>query len=155
MPYLVPKSLTNHKMAHIQLTNEKLTHQLVNNMSWKDFIKQLTTDKHTLSFDELHTNAPTLIVAGSKTTATAMARLTYFLLLQPEKLQKVMQEVQSVFEVENGIEISMTTINHLPYLGVCIDKTLQLYPPISFGVPQCMPGNGYMLNGKWVSSNIH
>jgi cytochrome P450 len=152
MPYLVPKSLTERKKGHIKLTTEKLNRRLENKEGRKDFMEQLSKGEPGLSFNELLANAGTLIVAGSETTATAMAGLTYFLLLNPEKLQKVVQEIRSAFASED--EISMATINCLSYLGVCIDEALRLYPPVGFGVPRRVPGHGMMLNGKWVPGNV-
>lgn len=134
------------------MTAEKLNRRLENKESRKDFMEQLSTGEPTLSFNELLANASTLIVAGSETTATAMSGLTYFLLLNPDKLQKVVHEIRAAFASED--EISMATINRLSYLGICIDEALRLYPPVGFGVPRRVPGKGIMLNGKWVPGNV-
>ena len=134
------------------MTAEKLNRRLENKAGRKDFMEQLSTGEPVLTFNELLANAGTLIVAGSETTATAMAGLTYFLLLNPDKLQKVVQETRSAFASED--EISMATIKRLSYLGLCIDEALRLYPPVGFGVPRRVPGKGIMLNEKWVPGNV-
>lgn len=152
MPYLVPKALTDRKMAHVKMTNEKLERRLESKTKRKDFMEQLSTGEPALSFAELRANAATLIVAGSETTATAMAGLTYLLLLNPDKLQKVVEEIRAAFASE--YEISMATLHRLSYLGACIDEALRLYPPVGFGVPRRVPGKGLMLNGKWVPGNV-
>ena len=151
-PYLVPASLTRNKAAHVQMTNEKLARRLEKNAGRDDFIEQLNTGEPALSFAELRANAATLIVAGSETTATALAGLTYLLLLNPDKLQRVVQEIRSEFASES--DITMASVKSLSYLGVCIDETLRLYPPVGFGVPRRVPGKGVTLHGRWVPGNV-
>jgi cytochrome P450 len=152
LPYLVPKSLTDCMIAHEQMTKGKILRRLENKVWRKDIIGQLSRGESALSFAELQVNAATLIVAGSETTATAMAVLTYFLMLNPDKCQKVVQEIRSAFDTED--QISFATVSRLSYLGVCIDEALRIHPPVAFGVPRRVPGKGIMLNGKWVPGNV-
>lgn len=77
-------------------------------------------------------HATVFIGAGSETTAGVLTAVTSFLLENPDKLERLKQEVRSAFKSQ--AEISLDTVNsRTPYLVACTEEALRLYPQT--GVP--------------------
>lgn len=87
---------------------------------------------------ELATNARSLIVAGSETTATALSGFSYYVTREPEVYKRLTDEIRSVFGAEKDIDIRTT--DALPYLRAVIEETLRVYPPASSTPPRVSPG---------------
>lgn len=72
-------------------------------------------------------HATVFIGAGSETTAGVLTAVTSFLLENPDKLERLKQEVRYAFKSQS--EISLDAVNsRLPYLVACTDEALRLYP---------------------------
>lgn len=80
-------------------------------------------------------------MAGSETTATLLAGLTYLLLSNPAALHKLSEEVRSRFTDES--EINMTSVNKLGYMLACFNEAMRVYPPVPTGLPRVVPSNGH------------
>lgn len=106
-------------------------------------------------FQELTSQATSLIVAGSETTATTLCGVTYFLCLKPQVYEKLATEVRSSFATYN--EITGKSTDSLQYLRAVIDESLRIYPPIAAGLPRVSPGEivdgNYVPKGTIVSVN--
>ncbi|KAI3395888.1 hypothetical protein diail_673 [Diaporthe ilicicola] len=85
-------------------------------------------------------NSPTLVTAGSETTATTLAGITYHLGLEKYRhvYEALTSEVRSAFKSE--AEIDMKSTARLPYLLGVIEETLRLYPPAAQMPPRVSPG---------------
>lgn len=97
-------------------------------------------------------NSSNLIIAGSETTATGLAGITYLLLKNPDALQKVVQEVRSSFSSED--EITLLSVNNLPFMFACINEALRLYPPVALGLPRIVPREGAVIAGQFVPQGV-
>ena len=106
-------------------------------------------------FQELTSQATSLIVAGSETTATTLCGLTYFLCRNPRVYEKLATEVRHSFTEYD--QITGKSTDGLPYLKAVIDEGLRIYPPIAAGLPRVSPGetvDGYYVpKGTIVSVN--
>ena len=69
------------------------------------------------------------ILAGFETTASTLSSLSYCLAKNPEKLEKLVEEVDAVVEACEG-KINQESIREMPYLEACIKETLRLLPPV-------------------------
>lgn len=85
--------------------------------------------KDEVSDDELMANANILFMAGSETTATLLAGVTYYMLRDPEVLKKAITEVRGAFPNEEDITFSSAS-SKLPYMLACLEEALRLYPPV-------------------------
>ncbi|KAK1446466.1 hypothetical protein CCUS01_12431 [Colletotrichum cuscutae] len=93
----------------------------------------------------------TLIIGGSETTATLLARVTYYLLTNRDCLAKLADEVRSSFKTEE--EINLVSVNKLTYMLACLDEALRVYPPVSMGLPRVTPKGGATICGNFVPEN--
>lgn len=110
----------------------------------KDFMSGLLRgmgDKDIKSTEELITNANTLFVAGSDTTATLLTACTYYLLATPHAHKKAVEEVRSAFESAADINFTNATAR-LPYLLAVLNETFRLYPPVATSLERIVPNNG-------------
>lgn len=93
-------------------------------------------------FDDLDiiTNSPTLVTAGSETTATTLAGLTFHLGLPKYRhvYNTLVSEIRGAFSSES--EIDMKSTARLPYLMATIEETLRMYPPAAQTPPRISPG---------------
>lgn len=101
---------------------------------------------------EYQSTVETLIIAGSETTATLMSGATYYLLKNPDKMEKVLNEVRSTFS--SAEEIDFVSVNKLPYLLACLNETLRVYPPVADGFPRNTGPREEIICGKVVPPRV-
>ncbi|KAJ5966639.1 hypothetical protein N7501_002887 [Penicillium viridicatum] len=137
---MIPKRLLEAQRQQNAHTRAAVMKRIANTSAYNrgDFMDSMTRnrgDKDGLTDDELVANANILIVAGSETTATLLAGVTYFLLRNPETLKKVVTEVRSVMQTESDITPTPASTNHpYPYMWACIQEAFRLYPPVPTGL---------------------
>lgn len=110
----------------------------------KDFISGLLRgmgDKDIKSTEELITNANTLFVAGSDTTATLLTACTYYLLATPHAYKQAVEEVRSAFASAADIDFANATAR-LPYMLAVLNETFRLYPPVATSLERIVPNTG-------------
>lgn len=81
---------------------------------------------------ELVSHAQALIIAGSETTATALTSATYLLATNPDALACLCAELRNAFAAE--ADITMASVQPLPYLQAVIDETLRYMPSAPLGL---------------------
>ncbi len=84
-----------------------------------------------MSDQELHDELITLLVAGHETTATAISWALYWVHKQPEILEKLLSELDSL-----GDSPEPMSIFKLPYLTAVANETLRIYPVALLTVPR-------------------
>ena len=90
----------------------------------------------TLSEDELVANAVLVVAAGYETTSTLLTYASYSLAMNPEKQQKLREEILSAYEAA-GNKINYEDLSTLKYLDSVICETLRLYSPVVRIERQC------------------
>jgi cytochrome P450 len=158
--FLMPTTVKRRAEDHYALSTSKVRKRIARGVGdRKDFISYIMKTNGTgLSEDDMERNAPTLIVAGSETTATTLSALMYFLLKKPEKCFRLTEEIRSSFKADE--EITLQAAQALPYLQACIEETLRLFPAVPIGAPrQVTSGGGYLealyLPGKVIFNLFH
>ncbi|KAK1842688.1 benzoate 4-monooxygenase cytochrome p450 [Colletotrichum chrysophilum] len=110
----------------------------------RDFMQGLLRGKDEKlinSMEEIITNANTIFVAGSDTTATLMTAATFYLLSTPEAYKRAVTEVRSAFQ--SAAEINFTNATaRLPYLLAVLNETFRLYPPVPSVNERMVPDTG-------------
>lgn len=107
----------------------------------KDFMSGLLRgmgDKDINSTEELITNANTLFVAGSDTTATLLTACLYYLLATPHAHKKAVEEIRNAFESAADINFTNATAR-LPYMLAVLNETFRLYPPVATSLERVVP----------------
>ncbi|XP_011293186.1 probable cytochrome P450 49a1 isoform X2 [Musca domestica] len=71
-----------------------------------------------------------LFLVGVDTTSVAVSSTIYQLAKNPEKQQKLFQELQKVFPSTHEAEINQNVLEQIPYLRACVKETLRMYPVV-------------------------
>lgn len=90
-------------------------------------------------------------MAGADSTSITMRSIFYFLMKNPEKLEKVRAEVDGAFE--NGTLSSpaqYVPASSLPYLNAVVREATRLFPAFSVSQPRYVPSGGMELCGKFI-----
>lgn len=80
-------------------------------------------DSGALNFEQMKANADLFMAAGSETTATMLSGLTYNLLKNPDKMQKVVDEVRTTFSSEK--DLTVENVHRLKYLNACFEESMR------------------------------
>lgn len=166
---IAPASMREAHEKHKKLTEQKMMRRMEKEEGRPDLIEgllrkreelvssqlfplRITTDLcQNLSIDELIANAEVLIIGGSETTASLLSGVTYLLLTNPTAHEKLKEEVRTVFQSQEDIDL--ISVNKLPYMLACLDEAMRMYPPIANGLPRVCPEGGAKVLGEYVPAN--
>lgn len=138
LPFFWPKGMEEKLQKHKELARRKAKKRLElgTSLNRQDFFCHLIKD-NVLTEASLVGNARSLLVAGSETTASGLAGVTYYLLKNPTCLAKLYDEVRSAFGSYE--EITGDSTAALPYLHGAIEEGLRMFPPVAFELPRDCP----------------
>ncbi|KAJ5299778.1 hypothetical protein N7476_011335 [Penicillium atrosanguineum] len=148
---ITPRKVFDQRNLHLQLTKEKVQGRLTKSNERSDFFGNILKYENTergFSFPEMVTNGSTLIIAGSETTATALAGVTYLLLRNPRVMQRLQEEVRDTFTSEE--QITLENCNKLEYIHAVLTEALRIYPPVGGGLPRIIDTQGDVVAGHFV-----
>ena len=97
---------------------------------------------------EMESNAGALVLAGSETTATLLSGTVFQLLSNPQVLAKLALEVRGAFKSED--EITVDSVNTLPYLINVLAEVMRVYPPVPALPPRKVPAGGDTVDGRFL-----
>lgn len=95
--------------------------------------------------------------AGSDTTAISLRSIFYFLLKNPDKLQKLRQELDNA--EKNGLFsrsdklVRWNEANELPYLSAVIKESLRIHPAAGLPLERVVPQGGANICGRYIPAN--
>jgi cytochrome P450 len=150
---LAPKRALREHNATWQMTREKLLRRKERIIDYTDFMTNLLDAERKGIVDEqdLQSNVPILVVAGSETTATSLSGTTYFLMKYPATYARLVDEIRSKFRGHD--EISLARINELSYLPAVLEESLRMYPPANSNHPRVLPPEGATICGRFIPGN--
>ena len=121
-----------------------------------DFFAALMEDKNgtpnNLEWGEIVAEVSIMMNAGSDTTAVAMNNVMFWLLKNPKALATLRAELDSVLD-EDEVIAPYDKIKHLPYLRACLDESMRITPPTTFGLPRRTPNDGAPILGDYIAGN--
>src|SRR5947207_4831705 len=92
-------------------------------------------DKETgATVHEIQANAYFVIIGGSETMATLLSGATYYLLRNPEVMEKLKSEIRSSFKSEK--DITFATVSQLPYLLAVLNEPFAFTRPSPQSCPE-------------------
>ncbi|KAL0930186.1 uncharacterized protein CTRU02_215006 [Colletotrichum truncatum] len=128
-----PKADKKAAAIHVQESHDRVTKRLEKGPNARDDIWGLVLraeGPNALTRTEMNNNANNFMIVGTETSATALSALTYLLLRNPDKLQRLLKEVRSV---GGRRQINNETVRGMPYLQACLSECLRLHPPVPTG----------------------
>ncbi|KAJ5780592.1 Cytochrome P450 [Penicillium paradoxum] len=151
MKWIVPRKVREEKAAQNQMTKEKVQARMANGDNGRpDFLSNVLKQpiEKGMSEDELVSNSYVLIIAGSETTATLLSGVTYYILTVPGVMDKLKAEIRGAFTSED--QITWSAVNQLKYTLAVLNEGLRMYPPVPYGFPRMVEGEGDYICGRWV-----
>ncbi|KAI6645115.1 hypothetical protein MCOR14_000560 [Pyricularia oryzae] len=113
----------------------------------KDFVGYMLrfnqkASNEALSEVEMKRNANIIMNAGSETTATALAVLTFMFSLPENRIwmERATEEVRATFKSEDEINLHSVSNHPLPILRACSEEALRFHPPAPDMPPRLCPG---------------
>ena len=101
---------------------------------------------------QIAAHASDFVLAGSETTATTLATVTYYLQKHRKAYARLCDEIRATFKSYN--DINSVSTNDLPYLQMVILEALRLYPPVPFNLPREAPQCGDIVDGAFVHGGV-
>ncbi|KAI1414211.1 cytochrome P450 [Hypoxylon sp. FL1857] len=152
--WAIPMSIKSDNETLQRLNTEKIKNRLEHESGIPDFMDKLIEAYNSgkMTFEQLTGNASILIAAGSETTATLLAGLTFLLLKNPRVLQKLTREIRGAFQSPE--EITITRLNQCKYLLACIEEALRFYPPSPQPHQRIIPAGGASVNGEYLPEGV-
>ncbi|KAF4555864.1 Cytochrome P450-like protein 83 [Elsinoe fawcettii] len=128
--------------VHRRMAKTELAHPDL----WTEVIKR--GEKLDLSMGEMESNGNIFMIAGTETTATLLSGLSFYLLKNPDKMAKLIEEIRSTFK--STADITIEQLQRMPYLNAAIEEGLRIYPPVPIGLPRIVPPQGMNIDGVFV-----
>lgn len=153
--WILPKIVQEKAREHFVWASHRIEERLQQDTQRPDFMKYILDfgGEKGMSREELDFNATFLILAGSDTSATTCTSVTWFLVKNPSKLEKLKQEVRSSFKSLD--EITVASASQLPYLHAVIKEALRLHPTGPISVPREVDRPGTTICGHPVPVGVH
>lgn len=101
---------------------------------------------------QLAAHASDFVIAGSETTATALACVLYHLLRDADVMAKLQLEIRSQFSSYDQIRASTT--QPLKVLKAVILEGLRVYAPLPFALPRVVPVGGDTVDGVFLPGGV-
>ncbi|XP_026690465.2 cytochrome P450 CYP3-like member 1 [Ciona intestinalis] len=99
---------------------------------------------------EITSNSVLMVLAGYDTSANALTLLAYNLATHKDVQKKVQEEIDEMLEKYGSL--TYEALNSMKYLGMCLNETLRLYPPIA--INSRIPNRDITINGVFLPKGI-
>ena len=120
----------------------------------KDFLTRIleNRDPEKTPNVQIAAHASDFVLAGSETTATALACITYYLFHTPHALERLRKEIRTSFRSYE--DINATTTAPLKYLTAVCQEGMRLYSPLPFALPRVVPEGGDSVDGHMLPAGV-
>ncbi|OJJ99918.1 hypothetical protein ASPACDRAFT_119792 [Aspergillus aculeatus ATCC 16872] len=148
---LTPRSVLKQRNVYLKYVNGEIEERIgESNAGRKDVVQLMfeTTDQPKLAESDIRANLPFMVIAASETTTTLMSGMIAHLLNSPDALSQLTAEVRGRFRSPSDITIA--TVNNLPFLNACVNEALRVYPAAPTQLPRVVPGEGATVCNRWV-----
>ncbi|KAJ5809607.1 Cytochrome monooxygenase lcsI [Penicillium pulvis] len=151
---LLPKRVMKMRNEHFAMSAEKVHRRLEVKTERPDFMTYILrhTDDRAMTGKEMEANAALLILAGSETTATLLAGLSYYLAQNPATYKRLVEEIRSTFKSYD--DINFLGVSQMTYLNAALEEALRVYPPVPAVIPRVVPKGGSVIDGMFVPQGV-
>jgi cytochrome P450 len=151
----IPPSLKKVQKNHYDQIVEKVNRRLNWELDRPDLMShviQQGNDQKGMTTGEINATFMVLTTAGSETTATTLCGAINYLMTHAEKLSILTTEIRSKFQTPE--DITLDSLQHLPYLNAVIHEALRLCPAIPWVLPRIVPAGGDTVCGTWLPGGV-
>jgi cytochrome P450 len=146
-----------HLSERMLLNREALETQVIEEKRRKDIFHYILQgrDPETgrgFTREQLHSDANLLVAAGSDGVAIALSASMFYLLQNPQTLQKCIHEIRTSFSTVD--EICYPKVNNIPYLNAVLEESLRMSPPIPSALPRTVLRGGIKIDGLHIPEGV-
>ncbi|KAJ5475764.1 hypothetical protein N7475_001493, partial [Penicillium sp. IBT 31633x] len=134
------------ELAHISDSGFQQMHTSGTWTMFKNMILAAEKRSVELSKEQLISEAIVMFVAGTDTTAAAMAVTLHHLLQQPDIYRRLQKEVQNIMPTLDS-RPTVHELDALPFLNACVKEGLRISCPSRTRLPRTVPANGWSFGG--------
>lgn len=155
---MIPKSVHEKREQHRAFSSDRVNTRLAMPTDrpdiWSYIIRHKDSNKELkgLSLEQMYSNSSTFMLAGTETTATQLAGLTYQLLKNSKIMERLTHEIRNAFGQREAI--TMQSLAQLEYLNACLEEGLRFYPPVPVGTSRVTPDPGATVCGHFVPAGV-
>jgi cytochrome P450 len=151
--FLLGGLIKRARRRHLKYSADRVDRRLASQTTRPDIWTQVLRREgnQALSLGEMYANSDLFMIAGTETTATLVSGLFYHLLMNPEKMKKLQDEIRAAFKERE--DINMVHLAQLNYLNACIEEGFRVHPPVPSGLPRVTPPGGTAICGEWIPAN--
>jgi cytochrome P450 len=151
---LIPQGLQQKAVDHFNLSVQWTNQRLASDSTRPDLVMLLRnmTGGKGLSIEEVYSDVPILILAGSETTATALSGCIYWLCRYPDAMKKLKAELHA--NIVSIKDINAQRLSQLEYLNAVLNEALRMYVPVPGFLPRLPPQGGMMAAGTFIPENV-
>lgn len=120
---------------------------------FKNMISAADKTSTELTKEHLISEAILMFVAGTDTTAAALAINLHQLLQQPELYQKLQAEVRTVMPALDT-RPTIQDLDSLPLLDACVKESLRITAPSRVRMPRTVPEGGWTFKGQHFPAGV-
>jgi len=117
--------------------------------------KDAYRDKTVPSAGSLYDEGQALMYGGADTVGNTLMVGTFHLLKQPEKLQKLREELLTAWPLLSGDGPTLRDLEKLSYLNAIIKESLRLSSGVTTGLLRVVPASGATITGIAVPPGVH
>jgi hypothetical protein len=153
--WFIPRDLPGKATGNLMMTQSRVSRRVEEDSQQPDFMSYIlrhSGGEKGLSFDELVANMTILMLAGSETSSTLLTGVTYLLLKNPTKLERLVREIREAFPSEEDIKADRT--QKLTYLGAVLKEGMRIYPPTPGGLFRVAPEGGQYVAGHFIPESV-
>lgn len=151
---VLPPLLNGQRVKSFKYPQDKVSARLNKKTERPDIMSYILrfNDEKGISRDEIDSNFEIFIVAGSDTTANLMMGCTYYLLKNPDVLNKLNTEVRTTLHTAK--DINLTALSKMPYLLAVLEESLRMHPPVPAGFGRRVLPEGATISDRWVPGGV-
>lgn len=111
-----------------------------------------TSDPLKMSTKDVIVHTSGNVLAGSDTTAIALRAIFYFLIKNPDKMQKAVREIDDAdrYGKLSGFVQDKETRNQLPFINAVIKEALRMHPSVGLLLERHVPAAGATICGQHI-----
>jgi cytochrome P450 len=108
-----------------------------------------------MSFVDIASVASSNIVAGSDTTASSLRTIVYYLLKNPSKKAKLIDEIDTKIKMGKLSKVvTFEEANDMPYLQAVMQEALRLCPAVGVNLPRVTPQPGMVIGEHKIPAGV-
>ncbi|KAJ5781189.1 cytochrome P450 [Penicillium paradoxum] len=115
---------------------------------FKNMMSSAEKKSRELTKEHLISEAIVMFVAGTDTTAAALAVTLHHLLQDPKTYQRLQDEVRTVMPTLDS-RPTVPELDALPFLNACVKEGLRVSCPSRTRLPRTVPANGWSFKGHY------